>query len=67
MSKEHDYTDELLHALDDLYPLPDDARRAERAGRTAFVLKRWMAKAHADIEAAIPAMVKRLQTARPHE
>lgn len=50
-------TDELLESLDALYPLPDDSRRAERAGRTAAEVKRWMAAAHADIAAAIPAMI----------
>ena len=35
---------ELLHALDELYPLPDDGKRVERAGRTSLVVKRFVNK-----------------------
>ncbi len=35
-------TANLLATLDELYPLPDDEKRAERAGRTAAILKWWM-------------------------
>ena len=41
MTEQDDSLAELLAALDELYPLPDDDKRAERAGRTAAVLKRW--------------------------
>jgi len=47
-------TAELLQSLDELYPLPDDDRRAERAGRTAAVLQRWVRLQHRELEALIP-------------
>lgn len=55
-----DVTSKLLATLDELYPLPDDTKRAERAGRTAFALKRWMEKA---VDAEIPQVIARLRAA----
>jgi hypothetical protein len=52
-----DATTELLRALDELYPVPDDAVRVERCGRTAAVVKRWMSRSMAEIEAMIPALI----------
>ena len=61
MSETHDQaTSELLEVLDELYPLSDDARRVERAGRTAFVLKRWMAVRTAELEALVPALIEQV-------
>jgi hypothetical protein len=52
-----DATAELLHALNELYPVPDDAVRVERCGRTAAVVQRWMSREMAEIEAMIPALI----------
>lgn len=56
-----DATAELLTALDELYPLPDDAKRVERAGRTAYVLTRWMSRVMTEFEASIPALIDKLR------
>ncbi len=62
MTGDHDEaTQELLEALDVLYPLPDDARRVERAGRTAYVLKQWMASREAELLTMIPKAIARFQ------
>jgi hypothetical protein len=45
-----DATTELLHALNELYPVPDDAVRVERCGRTAAAVKRWMIRSMEEIE-----------------
>jgi hypothetical protein len=55
-------TAELLATLDALYPLPDDDRRVERAGRTAAAVKRWMSRA---IESLVPDVLSRLHTHLP--
>ncbi len=52
-------TAELLHALDVLYPLPDDDKRAERAGRTAAVLKQWMAHRVKEVTEMLPRLLRR--------
>ena len=46
-------TAELLHTLSALYPLPDDATRVERAGRTAFALKRWLQRQASELEQVV--------------
>lgn len=54
-----DATAELLAALDELYPLPDDNRRVERAGRTAAVLKQWMQREEVSLARAAAVILKR--------
>ena len=64
MTGDYDHDDalqELLDALDVLYPLPDDAQRVERAGRTAYVLKQWMAFREAELLTMIPKAIARFQ------
>lgn len=51
-------TQELLDALDVLYPLSDDAHRVERAGRTAAVLKRFLAAETRAIEATALSLLR---------
>jgi hypothetical protein len=58
-------TTALLAALDELYPLPDDAQRVERAGRTAFVLKRWMAYRDEELITMIPRLMARFRPLPP--
>src|SRR5688572_8522218 len=53
-------TTELLQSLDELYPLADYSRRVDRAGRTAFVVKRWMARAFENLTASIPQLLAAL-------
>ena len=60
-SDHDDALQELLDALDVLYPLPDDAQRVERAGRTAYALKRWMASSEAELQAMIPRLIARFE------
>jgi hypothetical protein len=59
-------TTELLEALDVLYPLPDDDKRAERAGRTAAVVKRWMAHKTRELQEMVPRLFDAL-SASPAE
>lgn len=42
----------MLTAMDELYPLSDDARRAERAEQTCGVMKRWLSESSDEIAAA---------------
>lgn len=59
MKTQDEATAELLAALDELYPLPDDEKRCERAGRTAFVLKRWIQASEVDVARAAAVILKR--------
>lgn len=54
-----DATAELLAGLDELYPLPDDDKRCERAGRTAAVLKRWIQNEEVSLARAAMVIMKR--------
>lgn len=54
-------TAELLSALDALYPLPDDVMRVERAGRTAFIVKRWVLRQMHYLERCVPQIVAAAQ------
>lgn len=55
-------TQELLEDLSRLYPLPDDDARIERCGRTAAVVKRWMARTMVDIEQTmIPTILQKVR------
>jgi hypothetical protein len=53
----------LLQAMDDLYPLPDDDRRTERAGRTCYALKQWMAAKVAELQTMLPKLMERFKVA----
>jgi hypothetical protein len=53
----------LLQAMDDLYPMPDDDRRTERAGRTCYALKQWMSEKVEELEKMVPKLMDRFKVA----